>query len=183
MSRGRRDGGGGGLSVFETERLRAREWTTGDAEAAFEIYRDPEVVRYLGSVPQPVESVEAMRARIEGWLERNAATRDRGMGVWALETRDGTLLGMTLLKPLPDAEEVEVGWHLGRAFWGHGYATEGARGAIGYGFETVGLDTVYAVIVAENAASLAVARRLGMTYEGPTDRYYGRTLELFSMRA
>jgi RimJ/RimL family protein N-acetyltransferase len=169
--------------IFETERLRARDWTDDDVDAAYEIYRDEDVVRFLGSVPQPVESRDAMRERVAGWMARNDATRADRMGFWALETHDGTLVGATLLKPLPDAEEVEVGWHLGTAFQGKGYATEGARGAIRHGFETVGLDTIYAVIVAENTASIAVARRLGMTYEGSTDRYYGKALELFTTTA
>ncbi len=169
--------------IFETERLRAREWSYDDVDAAYAIYSDPAVVRFLGSVPMPVESTDAMRERVTGWMARNDATRADRMGFWALETHDGTLVGATLLKPLPDAEEVEVGWHLGTAFQGKGYATEGARGAIRHGFETVGLDTIHAVIVRENEPSLAVARRLGMTYEGPTDRFYGRTLELFTTKA
>ena len=170
------------MTVFETERLRARDWTPDDAEAAFAVYSDPDVVRYLGTTPQPVASVGEQRKRIERWRATTAAFGDSGYGMWALETHGGTLVGMTLLKPLPDAAEVEVGWHLGRAHWGHGYATEGARGAIARGFTTCGLDVVHAVVVAENTASLAVARRLGMTYEGPTERYYGRRLELFSIR-
>lgn len=169
------------MTVFETARLRARDWTLDDVEPAYEIYRDPDVVRYLGSVPQPVESVAAQRERVERWMAGNAA-QPAGYGFWALETRDGTLVGATLLKPLPEHDEVEVGWHLGKAFWGNGYATESARGAIEHGFTTCGLDVVYAVVVAENAASIAVAKRLGMTHRGPTDAYYGRELELFEIR-
>lgn len=167
--------------VFRTERLLARDWALDDVDAAYDVYRDPEVVHFLGSVPQPVESRDAMRERIERWIAGNAA-QPPGFGFWALTTHDGTLVGATLLKPLPEAEEVEVGWHLGTAHQGKGYATEGARGALAHGFDDVGLDVVYAVVVKENAASVAVTRRLGMTYEGPTDRYYGRTLELFSLR-
>jgi len=170
------------VTVFETERLVARDWTVDDVEAAYEIYRDEDVVRFLGSVPTPVESLDAMRARIDRWTAASAATRQAGYGFWALTTRDGTLVGATLVKPLPDAEEVEIGWHLGKANWGKGYATEGGRGAAAHAFGTVGLDTVYAVVVRENEPSLKVARRIGMTYEGSTDRYYGRELELFSLR-
>jgi RimJ/RimL family protein N-acetyltransferase len=168
--------------VFRTERLVARDWSLDDVDAAYEVYRDPAVVRFLGSVPQSVTSTGEMRERVERWMTGNDALRERRYGFWALTTLDGTLVGATLLKPLPDAEEVEVGWHLGSAHWGNGYATEGAHGAVAYGFDVVGLDAIYAVVVAENAASIAVARRLGMTEEGPTDRYYGRTLELFSLR-
>lgn len=166
--------------TFETERLVARDWRREDAEAAYRIYRDEDVVRFLGSVPQPVESLDGMRERIDRWL---AAKRDDGYGFWALQTKDGTLVGATLCKPLPGADEVEIGWHLGKAHWGRGYATESGAGAARYAFETLGLDVVYAVVVRENAASLAVARRIGMTYEGSTDRYYGRELELFSKKA
>jgi RimJ/RimL family protein N-acetyltransferase len=167
------------MTVFETERLVARQWSLDDVEAAYEIYRDPDVVRFLGSVPQPVESLDAMRERVERWV---ANTTGDGYGFWALATREGTLVGATLVKPLPDAEEVEIGWHLGKAHWGNGYATESGRGAAAYAFEVLGLAVVYAVVVRENEPSLAVARRLGMTYEGSTDRYYGRELELFSLR-
>jgi ribosomal-protein-alanine N-acetyltransferase len=174
--------------IFRTERLLARDWTLDDVDAAYGIYRDEDVVRYLGSVPQPVTDEAAMRERVERWIAGNEALRGTGYGFWALcradaGEGDGAVVGATLLKPLPDAGEVEVGWHLGKAYWGNGYATEGARGAVAYGLGTVGLDVVYAVIVRENEASLAVARRLGMTYEGTTERYYGKELELFSMRA
>jgi RimJ/RimL family protein N-acetyltransferase len=169
--------------IFRTERLLARDWTLDDVAAAYGIYRDEDVVRYLGSVPQPVADEAAMRERVERWIAGNEALRGSGFGFWALcRCDDGAVVGATLLKPLPDADEVEVGWHLGKSYWGGGYATEGARGAVAHGFGTVGLDVVYAVIVKENEASLAVARRLGMTYEGPTERYYGKELELFSAR-
>ncbi len=169
--------------IFRTERLLARDWTADDVAAAYGIYRDVDVVRYLGSVPQPVADEAAMGERVERWIAGNEALRGTGYGFWALcRQDDGAVVGATLLKPLPEAEEVEVGWHLGKAYWGSGYATEGARGAVAYGFGDVGLDVVYAVIVRENEPSLAVARRLGMTYEGTTERYYGKELELFSMR-
>jgi RimJ/RimL family protein N-acetyltransferase len=169
--------------IFRTERLLARDWTLDDVAAAYDIYRDEDVVRYLGSVPQPVADLDAMAERVERWIAGNEALRGTGFGFWALcRSDDGVVVGATLIKPLPDAKEVEVGWHLGKAYWGSGYATEGARGAVAYGFGDVGLDVVYAVIVRENEASLAVARRLGMTYEGTTERYYGKELELFSLR-
>ena len=172
------------MTVFETARLRAREWTPDDAEAAFAIYRDADVVRFLGSVSTPQESVETQRLTLDRWITVTESLRPRGFGIWALETKDtGTVVGTSLLKPLPDVEEVEVGWHLGKEHWGRGYATEGARGAVEHGFTACGLDVVYAVVVPENVASVAVARRLGMTHEGRTDAYYGKTLELFSLRA
>jgi RimJ/RimL family protein N-acetyltransferase len=169
--------------VFRTERLVARDWTPDDADGAYEVYRDPEVMRFLGRGDAPPVQRHEVVDRITYWMGVNDGLRDRGLGFWALCTFDGTLVGASLLKPFPDAgDEVEVGWHLGKAHWGKGYATEGARGAIAHAFDVVGLDVLYAVVDPANAASLRVAHRLGMTYEGRADRYYGKSLELFSLR-
>jgi RimJ/RimL family protein N-acetyltransferase len=163
--------------VFETDRLRARRWRPDDAEAAYEIYSLPEVTRYLGAEGRPVESLEQQRAN----LERIAASYDErpGFGGWALELRDtDVILGAVLLKPLPAAEEIEVGWHLAPEHWGNGYATEAGAATIEHGWR-IGLEEIYAIVRPENERSLAVARRLGMTGLGITDRYYGVEAELF----
>lgn len=89
-----------------------------------------------------------------------------------------------LLLPLEEAdEEVEVGWHLNPDHWGRGYATEAGRGALSLAFGACGLAEVLAVVYPDNAKSIAVCRRLGMTHLGQTDRFYGVTLELFRLRA
>ncbi|MCO5296912.1 MAG: GNAT family N-acetyltransferase [Fimbriimonadaceae bacterium] len=169
-----------GVAIFQTARLLARPWTLDDVNAAFEIYGDPRVMKTLGTGPAP--DIGAMRERLSAVLERNAPFAGR-MGFWALEASDsGTIVGSVILKPLPESERVEVGWHLGHAHWGQGYATEAGRGAVAYGFESLGLDTIWAIVLPTNERSLAVARRLGMRSEGLTDAYHNLTLELFSIR-
>jgi ribosomal-protein-alanine N-acetyltransferase len=174
--------------IFETERLIARDWDPErDAEDAFGMYGDPEVMRYLGRTPQVAESVDVVRERlakvIQVYRERN-----NGTGGWALEEKStGRAVGAILLKHLPDGnevptEDVEVGWHLRRSAWGQGYATEAARAAIAYGFAELNLPVIYSVVYKENERSIAVTRRLGMTALGPTDKYYGVTVELFQIR-
>lgn len=164
---------------FQTERLIARPWQIEDAEAALSLYGDPEVVRYLGSM-KPMVDVTEVRAYLEKVLNRYGP--DPTYGMWALVEKDsGEIVGSTLLKPLPEHEEIEVGWHLARRHWGKGYATESAKGALDYGFNDLGLDTIYAVVFAENERSLNVARRLGMKPLGKTSEYYGFELELFKI--
>ncbi len=173
------------MEHFSTERLIAREWTTDDAEDAFAIYGREEVARWLGAPPQrPTASVEAMRANLERIIARNAQ-HSQQYGLWALELRgSGTVIGAVLLVPLAEADgEVEVGWHLNPDHWGHGYATEAGRGALRLAFGPCGLAEVLAVVYPDNAKSIAVCRRLGMTHLGQTDRYYRVTLELFRLRA
>jgi RimJ/RimL family protein N-acetyltransferase len=171
------------MQHFSTERLTVRDWTIADAESAFAIYGRDEVARWLGAPPrQPAASVEAMRASLERTIAHDALTPH--FGLWALELRDsGTLIGAVLLRPLPGGDgEVEIGWHLNPDHWGHGYATEAARGALERAFGECGLAEVLAVVDPGNARSIAVCQRLGMTHLGQTDRYFGVTLELFRIR-
>ncbi len=191
--------------LFETERLLARRWRLDDAEAALAIYSDPEVVRYIGS--QVEASVLTQRATLAAIIAQQDQHGGR-LGSWPLIVKPSAapppapaqqppqapgagdnLIGTILLKPLPDqtgalSPDIEIGWHLARRAWGQGFATEAGRACLRYGFERLGLEVIHAVVLPPNEASKAVARRLGMTYRGKTDRYYrGATLDYFTIRA
>ena len=181
------------MEHFRTERLTARDWSAGDAAAAYAIYGRDDVMRWLGPQPRrPVRSLAEMTERIEVMAERAAARPE--FGLWPLEvTATGEVVGAVLLQPLPDspsaggrpadprAEVVEIGWHLNPDHWGNGYATEAGRGAVTLAFGARDLDRVIAVVEPANGPSLAVCRRLGMTHLGQTSRYFGLTLELFEL--
>jgi RimJ/RimL family protein N-acetyltransferase len=64
---------------------------------------------------------------------------------------------------------VEVGWRLGREHWGHGYATEGARAAIAFAFDELGLREIVSFTAASNDRSRRVMERLGMTHDAADD--------------
>ena len=163
--------------VFDTARLVVVPWRDDHAEVAHAAYSLPEFVRYLGN-PTPHPDLDHTRTWIARIREREP------QGFWAVETRDDRqLAGAALLQPLPDgAGEWEVGWHVFPPHQRNGYATEIGRGAVAYGFDRAGLDEIYAIVVPDNVASLAVARAVGMTPVGRTDRYYGITAELFVIR-
>jgi RimJ/RimL family protein N-acetyltransferase len=167
-------------AVFETERLRAVPWRDEHAEPAYAAYSDPDFTRYLGSA-RTHESVDDTRS----WIGRIRTMYDDGRaGFWALERRvDGAAVGATICQPLPGgAGEYEIGWHVFPVHQRNGYAVESGRGAASYGFETLGLDAVFATVAPANAASLAVARRIGMTWVERTTRYYdGFEAELFRL--
>jgi len=179
------------MNRFETERLILRDWTPDDAEQAFAIYGDPEVMRYLGGGGKPQESVETQRASLEkaALRYREQGLTDRGFGFWAsVEKATGRIVGAILLKPLPAEEgrltnDIEIGWHLGRFAWGHGFATEGALAVMDYAFRELRLPQIYSVVFPENVPSIRVTERLGMTPRGMTDRYYdGLNVALFEKR-
>jgi len=168
--------------VFRTARLDVRLWTHGDVETMFDIYRREQVARWLGATPKVAESVAAMSATVDRW-----AAREHGaFGVWAVILRGpDTPVGTVLLGPLPDpsgvlTDDIEVGWHLHPAHWGSGYATEAAQGAVERAW-AAGVERVHAVVRPGNVASVAVARRLGMTPSGRTSRWYGIELDDFSL--
>ena len=166
------------IEVFRTPRLFASRWDPdADAEAAHAIYADAEVVRFIGGRPSP--SVEDQRERLVQVLERDAGLGPP-FGVLPVFTReDDALVAAALIQPLRDASmawidgDVEIGWHLGRSFWGRGYGTEIGRALIAYGFANLDVDVLKAVVDPENVRSCALAERIGMERVGLTDRYYG----------
>jgi RimJ/RimL family protein N-acetyltransferase len=164
--------------IFETERLRVRAWRVEDAEAAFGIYGDPEVWRYMGGGDGHKDVAES-----RAWLERLAGRwKDRpGLGLWAIvEKATGEIVGSVELVPLDEGPEIEVGYHLARRAWGRGIATEAARGAVRYGFETLGLRRIVGVVNPENQASRRVLEKSGLVYER-RGRWYGWELDLLAI--
>jgi RimJ/RimL family protein N-acetyltransferase len=170
-----------GMEHFRTDRLTARDWTAADVPAAFAIYGSDEVMRWLGPKPRrAVATLAEMTDRVNAMAGRAAARPDYGLWPLVLRATD-ELVGAVLLQPLPDSDVVEIGWHLNPAYWGHGYATEAAQGALTLAFGPRELERVVAVVDPDNLRSQAVCRRLGMIYQGQTSEYFGLTLELFEI--
>jgi RimJ/RimL family protein N-acetyltransferase len=106
--------------------------------------------------------------------------RRHGFSFWAVvERASGALIGDAGLYRV--GGDIEVGYTLGRAWWGQGYATEAARACVDLAFGTVGLDTVIAVADAANPASAHVLEKLGFTEEEPRIAY-GRPHRAFRLR-
>jgi RimJ/RimL family protein N-acetyltransferase len=171
--------------VFETERLIARRWDPGrDAEQAFAMYGDPEVTRFIGNLAPDVAAVYANLVKA---VERNGTKFGEPFGSFPLFTReDDRLIGTAIMKPLVDGDdavmpELEIGWHLARHAWGHGYATEAGRALAARLFALTREEKIWAVVDPQNVKSSAVALRVGMAHVGRTTRYYGRELELFAL--
>lgn len=144
--------------TLETERLTLRPFREDNATALVELSQDPDVMRYVGDRRVPTLQ-EAWRA-IAGWIGHWAL---RGYGQWAIAERSsGHLIGRAGIINPADWPGAEVGYLLGRAWWGHGYA-EAARAAMDWGFREIGFDELISLIDPANAASIAVATRLGET--------------------
>jgi len=141
---------------IETERLRLRPIVAGDVEELVRLHDDPLVAEYLG-----VRDREWYEWRIEASADEWA---QRGHGfVAVLDAADGRFLGRTGLKYWPQFGETELGWVLRPEARGKGYATEASRALLDWAFEELDVPYVTAMIRPGNAASVAVAERLGMT--------------------
>lgn len=172
------------LPIFETERLVARRWNLNLAAQSLEIYADPRVTEHIQKMHCDTE--EEMTRKLEWIIERNRRWNEPFGSFPVFSKLENQLVGTALIKALPDSQgelskDIEIGWHLGSQHWGKGYATEFGNELIRIGFDA-GLSVIYAVTGLENAASQAVCRRLGMTYVGRTQEYYGQELELFEVR-
>lgn len=97
-----------------------------------------------------------------------------GWGVWAVEI-PGVLpfagcIGLSHVRfEAPFTPAVEIGWRLVASVWGNGYAGEGARAALAFGFESAGLREVVSFTAAPNIRSQRVMQRLGMTRDAGGD--------------
>lgn len=165
-------------TMFVTERLTVRRWTPDDIDSFLAIFGEPDMYHFMpGST---IESRDAAAAALERMLARMAAWD--GMGSFAAVDRaTGEIVGNALLRPLEEGPRIEVGYHVAKPHWGHGYATEIAQGAVRYGFEQLGLEDIYGVVVPENAASRRVLEKAGLTRIGP-GHVYGLHCDVMRIR-
>lgn len=77
------------------------------------------------------------------------------------------LLGWVLLSPLPETDDVQLGYRLRRDAWGLGLATEAARQTVAHGFETLRLAGLAACVHPQNLGSQRVLAKLGFAEIGP----------------
>jgi RimJ/RimL family protein N-acetyltransferase len=147
------------MDELRTERLVLRAWRGKDLPLYAALNAHPQVAEMLGGPLSRADSDDIALWANELW----GAGR---IGLVAVErAADGAFLGMCGLHRLRDRpRDTEIAWRLDPAYWGNGYATEAGRAWLAYGFRTLGLDRIISVTDPPNLRSLAVMRRLGLTF-------------------
>lgn len=144
--------------VAETERLILRHLTANDVDAIFAVIGDAEAMKYY---PKTFSRDDAVR-----WIGRSVERyRTNGYGLFAVVLKsNGEVIGdCGLMQQDVEGESLlEVGYHLRRDHWGHGYATEAARACMTYAFGPLRVEKIVSLIRAENLPSRHVAERNGM---------------------
>ncbi len=163
--------------MIDTDRLVLRDLEPADTDAIAAIFADEEVMRFIGA---------------GGVLDRDVVVRtidrerrgyaERGWGQWAtVERATGRCVGVCGLILWPDIdgqEELEVAYLLARDAWGKGYATEAATAIRDVGVE-IRPDLV-SLIYPDNAASINVARKIGMAHEKDVE-FQGHQVGLYRL--
>jgi RimJ/RimL family protein N-acetyltransferase len=165
------------VPILETERLRLRSFRRSDIDDYAALNADPEVLRYLGGGAQSWDRGRSWRhmAFLLGHWQLG------GAGMWAVEHRETSMFIGVIGFAAPEGwPGFELAWTLVRRWWGHGYATEGARAALDYAFTVWKKDRVISLIYPENRASIRVAERIGESQQGYVD-HYGREMMCYGI--
>lgn len=148
------------IPTLTTERLVLRGYRESDAPALAALHGDPEVIKFLSPTGEPepglADAWEHIARHVGHWALK-------GCGKWAVDERaTGRFVGRVgLYDPPYDWPGLELGWTLTRDSWGKGYATEAARAALAWSFESFKANEIISAIHPDNAASIRVAQRLG----------------------
>jgi RimJ/RimL family protein N-acetyltransferase len=153
--------------MIETPRLRLRGWLPEDVEPWAAMNADVKVMEYFVE-PTPRERSYEQAARMGADLER------RRFGWFVLELKEkpgfGGIIAIDDIPwDTPFQPRREIGWRLPVEMWGKGYATEGARAALHYAFDTPKWPELVAMTAAKNERSRRVMERLGMTRDAGDD--------------
>jgi len=154
-------------SVLTTARLRLRLWRDEDFEPFAALNADPRVREFFPSLQTHQESAESMRY-IDDHFRRH------GFGLWAVEVIGAApfigFIGLSVPSfEAPFMPCVELGYRLAFEHWDRGYATEGSRAAIAFGFATLGLAQIVAMTAVGNRRSRRVMERVGMKHNAADD--------------
>jgi len=152
---------------LRTERLLLRPWRESDRDPFAALNADPVVMELFPATLSRSESDALVDTILDRWARGRPS-------LWAVEVpgRDPFIGFVGLLEPSFHAQFtpcVEIGWRLGAAHWGHGYAPEGARAALEFGFEVLGLDEIVSFTSASNVRSRRVMEKIGMTHDPADD--------------
>jgi len=128
--------------LLRTPRLTMREFAAADFDDLLRLDSDPRVLKYInGGKPMARAEVEAALQRVTRYYALYP-----GLGVWRASRRDnGAFVGWYCLKYCPPTTDVEVGYRLLFDAWGKGFATEGARALLDYGFTDLGVTRIIGV--------------------------------------
>jgi len=153
---------------IRTERLVLRQLTLNDAAAFSKLAGDYDISKMTGSLPHPFPLYSA-----EFKIMYLRQQKRRGLAYpYAITINGGDLIGvMDLFRSVPDAA-LEIGYWIGKPYWGQGLSTEAAKAIIQEAKDRLGVQALMAGVFADNPASLRVLEKLGFKTTGSEEMYF-----------
>lgn len=155
------------IPVLTTARLLLTSFRARDAERVEYLAGEEAVARTTSNIPHPYPNGAATQ-----WIATHEPAFQAGAGVvFAVRMLDDSVIGCVSLDIDPKHERGELGYWMGRAYWGNGYMTEAARACVEFGLRELGLQKITARYLAFNPASGRVMEKIGMKREGLLRRH------------
>jgi len=147
------------MKILETNRLYLRRMTIEDAENIYLLNLDKEVIQYTGD--DAFDSVASAQHFVTHYDHYNKYD----FGRWAVIGKNNhTFLGWCGLKYTPETDEYDIGFRFHKKYWNQGYATEAALACIALGFEKYKMPRIIGRARKDNASSIKVLEKIGLTY-------------------
>lgn len=161
---------------LETERLLLRPYMREDTAEVARLLNDTEMARFLMVIPHPFVEFDARTLVKAAWRR---LTGGRGFDLLITVKGDsGGPVGSVGVGLHDERRRGELGFWIGREYWGRGYASEAARRMVSFATETLCVPRLTGTVAADNAASLAVLGRLGFVETGRGEKRVPSTGEM-----
>lgn len=163
--------------VLDTPRLALRRLTEDDAPFIHRLVNEPSWLRFIGD--KGVRNLDDARRYLrEGPLDMYARF---GFGMYLVSTRsDGTPIGMCGLIKRDALPDVDIGFAYVPESWGAGYAVEAAQAVVAHARDDFALKRLVAITSLDNAGSMRVLEKIGLTFEGLIELTPGDPVRLFA---
>jgi ribosomal-protein-alanine N-acetyltransferase len=150
------------MKILETDRLLMRRLVASDLDDLYALYRDPEIRRYF---PEGTLTLDETREELEWFL--NGHPDHSELGLWAtIHKPTGQFIGRCGLLPwtIDGLDEVEIAYLIAKPWQRQGFGAEAAQALVRYGFETLELKRLIALIDRENGASIRTAMKAKLSF-------------------
>lgn len=146
---------------LQSKRLNTREISLEDLDCWTEYLSDLDCIKYY-----PIAPFNSAKERAKFWIERQMDRyKNKQFGLLALlDKNTNAFIGQCglLTQDVEGIQEIEVGYHVLKKYWGNGYAPEAAKMFMDFGFESNQTDSIISIINTENTKSISVAKKNGL---------------------
>lgn len=166
------------MRIIETERLLLRPVTPEDGDRVEELAGDYDVAKTTLNIPYPYPAgggKEFIKSVLES--EKNGK-----IAIFAITDKEKrNLLGLINLNIAIAHQRGELGYFIGKLYWGMGYGTEAGRAILSYGFNELDLNKIYAAAFTSNPGSWRIMEKIGLKHEGTHKQHVSRSGEFFDL--